>query len=407
MHILFLTDNFFPEGNAPATRTYEHAREWVNKGNKVTVITCVPNFPEGKIYDGYKNQWLFKESIDGIDVWRVKTYIASNEGFIKRTIDFLSFMFTSFMFGLFTKKVDIVIGTSPQFFTVISSWALAKIKRVPFIFELRDIWPASITAVNAMRSGWLIHLLEKLELFLYHQSDLIICVTQSFKLDLQRRGVPRHKIKVITNGVNLAQYNHLPEKDLELSELYNLKGKFVAGYIGTLGMAHALNTIIKAAILLKKFENIKILLVGGGSDRSRLVEMVKARNLSNVLIIERQPKEKMQKILSLCDLSIVSLKDTPLFSSVIPSKIFESMAMGIPILMSTPIGEATEIIQENKVGIVIPPENPISLSQAILDLEKNKSKIQLLSENSKLTANKFNRKILSVKMLDYLKETLS
>lgn len=407
MHILFLTDNFFPEGNAPATRTYEHAREWVNKGNKVTVITCVPNFPEGKIYDGYKNQWLFKESIDGIDVWRVKTYIASNEGFIKRTIDFLSFMFTSFMFGLFTKKVDIVIGTSPQFFTVISSWALAKIKRVPFIFELRDIWPASITAVNAMRSGWLIHLLEKLELFLYHQSDLIICVTQSFKLDLQRRGVPRHKIKVITNGVNLAQYNHLPEKDLELSELYNLKGKFVAGYIGTLGMAHALNTIIEAAILLKKFENIKILLVGGGSDRSRLVEMVKARNLSNVLIIERQPKEKMQKILSLCDLSIVSLKDTPLFSSVIPSKIFESMAMGIPILMSTPIGEATEIIQENKVGIVIPPENPISLSQAILDLEKNKSKIQLLSENSKLTANKFNRKILSVKMLDYLKETLS
>jgi len=407
MHILFLTDNFFPEGNAPATRTYEHAREWVNKGNKVTVITCVPNFPEGKIYDGYKNQWLFKESIDGIDVWRVKTYIASNEGFIKRTIDFLSFMFTSFMFGLFTKKVDIVIGTSPQFFTVISSWALAKIKRVPFIFELRDIWPASITAVNAMRSGWLIHLLEKLELFLYHQSDLIICVTQSFKLDLQRRGVPRQKIKVITNGVNLAQYNHLPEKDLELSELYNLKGKFVAGYIGTLGMAHALNTIIEAAILLKKFENIKILLVGGGSDRSRLVEMVKARNLSNVLIIERQPKEKMQKILSLCDLSIVSLKDTPLFSSVIPSKIFESMAMGIPILMSTPIGEATEIIQENKVGIVIPPENPISLSQAILDLEKNKSKIQLLSENSKLTANKFNRKILSVKMLDYLKETLS
>jgi len=372
MHILFLTDNFFPEGNAPATRTYEHAREWVNKGNKVTVITCVPNFPEGKIYDGYKNQWLFKESIDGIDVWRVKTYIASNEGFIKRTIDFLSFMFTSFMFGLFTKKVDIVIGTSPQFFTVISSWALAKIKRVPFIFELRDIWPASITAVNAMRSGWLIHLLEKLELFLYHQSDLIICVTQSFKLDLQRRGVPRQKIKVITNGVNLAQYNHLPEKDLELSELYNLKGKFVAGYIGTLGMAHALNTIIEAAILLKKFENIKILLVGGGSDRSRLVEMVKARNLSNVLIIERQPKEKMQKILSLCDLSIVSLKDTPLFSSVIPSKIFESMAMGIPILMSTPIGEATEIIQENKVGIVIPPENPISLSQAILDLEKNK-----------------------------------
>jgi colanic acid biosynthesis glycosyl transferase WcaI len=407
MHILFLTDNFFPEGNAPATRTLEHAREWVKRGNKVTVITCVPNFPEGKIFDGYKNQWLLKECIDGIDVWRVKTYIASNEGFLKRTIDFLSFMISSFVFGLFTKKVDIVIGTSPQFFTVISSWALAKIKRAPFIFELRDIWPASITAVNAMRSGWLINLLEKLELFLYHQSDLIICVTQSFKLDLHSRGVPSYKIKVITNGVNLSQYKHSPKKNLELSESYNLKGKFVAGYIGTLGMAHALDSIIEAAILLKKFENIKILFVGGGSDRSRLVEMVKTKNLSNVIIIERQPKEKMQKIWSLCDLSIVSLKDTPLFSSVIPSKIFESMAMGIPILMSTPIGEATKIIQENKVGIVIPPENPLSLSQTILDLKKNKSKIQLLSKNAQLTANKFNRKILSVKMLDYLKETLS
>ena len=181
MHILFLTDNFPPEGNAPATRTFEHTREWVKQGHKVTVITCAPNFPEGKVFDGYQNKWLSKERIEGIDVWRVKTYITANEGFLKRTLDFVSFMLSSFLFGLFSKKVDVVVGTSPQFFTVISAWALAKLKRVPFIFELRDIWPASITAVGAMKKSKMISLLEKIEMFLYRQADSIISVTHSFK----------------------------------------------------------------------------------------------------------------------------------------------------------------------------------------------------------------------------------
>ena len=167
MHILFLTDNFPPEGNAPASRTFEHAREWYKKGHKITVITSAPNFPEGKVFDGYKNKFLSIEEIEGINVWRVKTYIASNKGFYKRILDFISFMISSFLFGIFVKKPDVVIGTSPQFFTVISAWAIAKFKRKPFIFELRDIWPASITAVGAMQDSFIIKLLEKAELFLY------------------------------------------------------------------------------------------------------------------------------------------------------------------------------------------------------------------------------------------------
>ena len=118
MHILFLTDNFPPEGNAPATRTFEHTREWVKQGHKVTVITCAPNFPEGTVFDGYQNKWLSKERIEGIDVWRVKTYITANEGFLKRTLDFVSFMISSFLFGLFSKKVDVVVGTSPRTLTL-------------------------------------------------------------------------------------------------------------------------------------------------------------------------------------------------------------------------------------------------------------------------------------------------
>jgi colanic acid biosynthesis glycosyl transferase WcaI len=402
MHILFLTDNFPPEGNAPATRTFEHAREWVDKGHTVTVITCAPNFPEGKVFEGYKNKWLSKKKIEGINVWRVKTYITANEGFIKRTIDFISFMFSSLFFGLFTRKVDVVIGTSPQFFTVISAWVLAKFKRVPFVFELRDIWPASITAVGAMKGSWIIKFLEKLELFLYGQADLIISVTRSFKQELQNRGVSANKIKVVFNGVDLSKYKPLPEKDKEFAEQFQLQGKFVAGYVGTHGLAHALDSIIEAAELLKDEDDIRIMFAGGGADRARLEKLVEAHDLSNVVMIPRQPKENMQKIWSLCDVSLVSLKDTPLFSTVIPSKMFESMAMKLPIIISVPEGESTEIVRKEKLGLVIAPENPYRLAEALLNIKKDNDMYNTYAKNCFLAAIKFNRKKLSIKMLNYI-----
>lgn len=404
MHILFLTDNFPPEGNAPATRTFEHASEWLGKGHEVTIITCAPNFPEGKVFEGYKNRWLLKQKIEGINVWRVKTYITANEGFIKRTIDFISFMISSLFFGLFTRKVDVVIGTSPQFFTVISAWAVAKLKGVPFVFELRDIWPASITAVGVMKGSWMIKILKKLELFLYSQADLIISVTHSFKLELQNRGVSANKIKVVLNGVDLSKYKPSPVKDHKLSEKYQLQGKFVVGYVGTHGLAHALDSIIDAAELLKADDDIRIMFAGGGAERVRLERLVETRGLSNVVMIPRQPKENMRRIWSLCDVSLVSLKDIPLFSKVIPSKIFESMAMSLPIIISVPEGESTEIIRTHNAGLVIPPENSNSLYEATLCIKKDKNLYADLAVNSRLAASKFNRITLAIEMLGHIRE---
>jgi len=407
MHILFLTDNFPPEGNAPATRTFEHACEWVNKGHKVTVITCAPNFPEGKVFEGYKNKWLSKQKIEGINVWRVKTFITANQGFVKRIIDFISFMFSSLFFGLFTQKVDIVIGTSPQFFTVISAWALAKFKRIPFVFELRDIWPASITAVGVLKGSWIIKILEKLELFLYRQADLIISVTHSFKFELQKRGVSAGKIRVVLNGVNLERYSPLQEKDESLANKYGLKNKFVIGYIGTHGLAHALENVIEAAGLIEKEDNIRIVFVGGGADRSRLEKIVHEDRLQNVVMIPRQAKDQMSQVWSLCDISLVHLKDAPLFKTVIPSKIFESMAMGLPILMAMPIGEATDIIEEHKAGINVSPGCPKQLSEKFLELAKDKELVRTLSCQSLNAARNFDRKKLALEMLNHLEEIVS
>jgi len=407
MHILFLTDNFPPEGNAPATRTFEHAREWVKQGQKVTVITCAPNFPEGKLFDGYKNRFLSKEMVEDIHVWRVKTYISANEGFIKRTIDFVSFMISSLFFGLFVRKVDVVVGTSPQFFTVISAWLLAIFKRVPFVFELRDIWPASITAVGAMRGVWIINILEKLELFLYRQADLIISVTHSFKSSLKNRGVSANKIKIVLNGVDLERYSPLQEKDESLATKYELKNKFVIGYIGTHGLAHALENVIEAAERIIKEENIRIVFAGGGADWSRLEKIVCERGLENIVMIPRQPKEQMPQVWSLCDISLVHLKDSPLFKTVIPSKIFESMAMGLPIIMAVPIGEATDIIEDYKAGIHVSPESPKELSEKFLELARDKDLVRILSYQSLNAARNFDRKKLALEMLNYIKEVAS
>lgn len=402
MHILFLTDNFPPEGNAPASRTYEHAREWIKKGHKVTIITGAPNFPEGKVYKGYKNSWFTKEIMDGIQVWRVKTYITANEGFLRRILDFQSFMVSSFFAGLFVKRPDVIIGTSPQFFTVISAWALSAFKRKPFVFELRDIWPASITAVGAMKRSLVIRILEKVEMFLYRRADRIISVTQSFKNELSDRGVDASKIEVVLNGVDLTSYQPLEEKDSELLEKFNLREKFVVGYVGTHGMAHALEYLVEAAEHLRDNKDIVFMFAGGGAAKGMVEQLVLEKGLQNVCLIERQPKELMPKIWSLCDVSIVPLKNVELFKTVIPSKIFECMGMGIPIIMSVPEGEATQILSESGAGQVIPSEDVSSLVNTIEVMCSNESQWSRYRENGLKAAESYSRKMQASKMLDLL-----
>ena len=213
MHILFLSDNFPPEVNAPASRTFEHCRQWVREGNQVTVITCNPNFPKGEIFPGYRNRLLQKEKMSGINVIRVWTYIAENKGFAMRILDYLSFMLSSFIASFLVRKVDLIIGTSPQFFTTVSAWCSSIFKRVPFVFELRDLWPESIKAVGALKDSKLIRLFEALEMFLYRRASRIVSVTKSFKNNLIQRGIHGDKVDVVTNGVDLSRFYYRAKKE--------------------------------------------------------------------------------------------------------------------------------------------------------------------------------------------------
>ncbi|ALN63297.1 glycosyl transferases group 1 family protein [Lysobacter antibioticus] len=405
MRILFLSDNFPPEGNAPATRTYEHAVRWVRAGHEVTVITCAPNFPEGKLFDGYRNAWRSVETVDGIRVVRVKTYITANEGFVKRTLDYLSFMAASVVAGLFEPRHDVVVATSPQFFCALGGWALARLRRRPFVFELRDLWPASITAVGAMKRSAAVRALERLEMFLYRSADAIVPVTHTFREELIQRGIAADKIHVVLNGVDLQRYASAA-RDEALSRQYDLDGRFVVGYLGTHGMAHGLEKVVDAAERLQHDPRIAFFFAGSGAERARVERLVAERGLSNVRMIPRQPKEMMPKLWSLCDISLIPLRNNPVFSGVIPSKLFEGMGMGIPALMSLPRGEATRIVETTDCGVCVPPEDAEAMAAAILALVEDPGRMRRLRDSSLAAAPSYSRDRQAALMTDALARLL-
>ena len=399
MHILFLTDNFPPEVNAPASRTFEHCREWVARGTKVAVITCAPNFPKGQVFNGYKNRLWQSEVMDGIRVIRVWTYITANEGFAKRVLDYVSFMLTGTLAALFVRKVDVVVGTSPQFFTACAAWMGGGLKRVPWVFELRDIWPESIKAVGAMQDSLAIRVLERIELFLYRHASRIVAVTHAFKHTLMGRGIDGSKIDVITNGVDLSNFSPLP-KDADLGAELGLNSCFVAGYIGTHGLAHGLETLLDAAQSLQQVpraENIRILFLGDGAKKAELIESAKTRGLRNVVFVASVPKDQVPRYWSLLDVSIIHLRKTELFTSVIPSKLFECMGMGIPVLHGV-TGESAVIVQTEQMGEVFESDNAQQLVDALLRLRADETRFKSYKANGLSAAKRYDRKQLAANM---------
>ena len=388
--IIFLTENFPPETNAAATRVFERACYWVKAGHQVTIITTAPNFPNGVVFPGYKNRWRQVEDMSGIRVIRVKSFITPNQGVFRRTLDFVSFMVMGIFGGLFEPKPDVVVSTSPQFFAAVAGWILASLRRVPFVFELGDLWPASIAAVGIMKPGIILRLIEKLELHLYARAEAVISLTNAFKDNLILRGIDQNKIAVIPNGVDLWRYG-VRDRDMDLAHQWETYDHFIIGYVGTHGMAHALSNILDTAEKFIGSEKIRFLLVGAGAERDELILAAKKRGLKNIIFMPAQPKIAMPSVWSLCDVALVHLKDDAIFAGVIPSKMFEAMAVGLPILLAAPEGEASQIILSEKVGIHIPPEDPQALSDEIRDLYKDPTKLKLLARNSLAAASNYSR----------------
>lgn len=364
MRILFLSHYFPPEGNAPATRVHQFCKRWVAAGHQVTVITCAPNVPSGVVYEGYKNRLYQKEIVDGIEVIRVWTYLAANAGMARRMLNFTSYLNSAFWVGLFRKRPDVMIATSPQMFCGVAGAALRLFKRCPFVLEVRDIWPESILTVGAMKKSLTIRGLEKIERWMYRRANHIVAVGPGYQRKLEERGVPSSKISIVTNGVDLSLYKPRPA-DSSWRQKHGLEGKVGIAYIGTVGMAAGLEVVLEAGKLLKERGNTRVqfLVVGDGAEREQLEARRAAMGLDNVRFTGLLPKSEMPTALASVDVCLVHLRDTALFQTVLPSKIFEAAAMERPILLGVG-GDAEALIRDNDAGIVIPGGNGPALADA-------------------------------------------
>lgn len=396
MRITFLCQYFPPEMGAPSARTFEHARHWAALGHDVTVVTGFPNHPTGVIKPEYRGDFVKREKVEGIDLLRTWVYCAANKGFFLRILNFLSFFCSSLFLGaVMTRRPDVVVGTSPQFFCAAAAYLLSRVKRVPFVFEVRDIWPQSAIELGVLKNRWLIRLLETIEMRLYRHAALIVPVAESTREYLLGKGVSAEKIKVIPNGVD-AQYLLAPSIAPEqVRWQYGLNDKFIVSYIGTLGMSHALEIVLQAAQRLSHDPNVHFLFVGEGAEKETLKRQADDLQLRNVTFLNEQPREDLLGFYRASDVSLVPLKRLPIFRKVLPSKLFELMGTGCPVICSVE-GEAARLLARAEAGLCIEPENIEALVGAI----------KLLKENAALRATMTANGQQFVK-LHYLRSTMA
>ena len=364
MKIAFVCQYFVPEIGAPSARVSELCREWARDGHAVTVVTAVPNHPTGIVPPAYRRTIFRRETLDGITVFRNWLYATPNEGFLKRTLSHLSFMLSTLV--LTTPRlrgVDVLVVSSPAFFVVISTWIMSRLWRIPYVFEVRDLWPGIFIELGVLKNKPVIRVLEALEMFLYRRAAKVVVVTHSFRDILIRRGLPPGHVATITNGVECEAFLPAPREN-DIRREYGLSGKFVVLYIGAHGISQALSAILESARMLEDDPDVAVVFVGEGAEKKQLVDKAARLGLRNVRFIGGQPKDLMASWYAAADVVLVPLRNIPLFETFIPSKMFEIMACGRPIVASLR-GEARGILERSGGALVVEPEDSAAIAAAV------------------------------------------
>ena len=407
MNIAIISHYFYPEICAPSARLKEMADVWVSEGHRVSVITNFPNHPTGIVHPEYRGRKFMIERMDGLEVIRCKTLATPNKGFLKKVTGHLRFMVNSITQGIKhlegpMEKPDVIVASSPTLFSVVSAWYASRKLKCPYIFEVRDLWPAIFVDLGTLKNPVIIKMLETLELFLYRKSTAVVTVTQSFAQDIMKRGIDKNKVFFIPNGVDLTRFYPDPQSGSLLRKELSLQDKYIILYIGAHGISHGLNSVIETARLLHREEEIHFLFVGEGAEKENLCSLAERMHLKNITFLPGQPKEKMRSFYNLADVCLVPLRNIPLFKTFIPSKMFEIMGCGRPILASLE-GEAADILRRSGGAVIIPPEDSNRMSQEILMLARDKERCLALGDKGrKFVLENFDRTVLARRYLQLM-----
>ncbi len=399
MKILILTSLFFPEIAANSIRMTTLAEKLSKDGMNVTVVTAFPYY-SGTVNPEYKNKLILKDDYNGIKIVRTYTFISKINTIYKRLITFLTYMFSSAIYSIVTRrKFDIIISISPPFFSLITAFLVSKIRRIPFIVDIQDLYPDTAIELGKLKNRFLIKIWQAIEVIIYKSASAILVISHGFKNEIIKKGIHSNKIFVINSWANSDKFD--PEKAPTQKKALGLEDCFVVLFLGTLGYAQGVEKIIETTTLIAENKKIKFLFVGGGSERDKIIQKARDMKADNVLFLPPQPFQKIPSFINTADVCLVHLVKRRLYEITIPSKTYEYMAMGKPIIMAVK-GEAASLVRNNNCGIVIEPENPESLKNAILYLYKNPEEIKKIGRNSRKAALRYSERVLVSKYIEVI-----
>lgn len=406
-HKTVVVSHYFPpEIGAPQARLGEMTRFWAEAGDDVTVLTGMPNHPTGVVPDDYKGRIRVEESTNGYRIVRTWLYATPNSGFAKKILGHLTFMASSVVLGWRRiGRPDVIVVSSPTFFSIFSAWFLARVKRSALIVEVRDLWPAIFVELGVLTNPMLIRLLERLELAAYHAADHVVVVSEGFRDDLIARGVPADKVSTITNGADLDRFQTALPEASDRAWLGAEDGFVLVLYIGAHGISHGLDTVAEACAQLDG-DRVHVAFVGEGAAKPQLVEKVRELGVDHISLHDGVPSERVPALLAAADICLVPLRNVSLFSSFIPSKIFEYLAAGKAVVGSVE-GEPANILREAG-AVVVPPEDVDALAAAIAALvDDEERRASMAAEGREAVAARFDRRVLAERYRDVITSAVS
>jgi glycosyltransferase involved in cell wall biosynthesis len=402
MHILLVHQAFAALSEPGGTRHHELARYLAQRGHRVTIITSRVSYLTGTAEPPPRTKSLDREEA-GVEILYAYTYPALHKSFFHRVLSFFSFMFSSFLLGINVRQVDLVWGTSPPIFQGFTAWALARLKRVPFLFEVRDLWPAFAIAVGVLHSPLLIHLTEWLEKFLYRRAHVVVVNSPGFIDHVKKRGARR--VELVPNGADPEMFD--PRADgFDFRLRHELSGKFVVLYAGAHGMSNDLGIVLEAANQLRNCSEVAIVLLGDGKEKPALQEQAAELGLENLLFVPPVPKAGMPAVLAAADACLAILKPIPLYATVYPNKVFDYMAAGRPVLLAID-GVIRQVVEEAQAGIFVQPGDPMALAEVVRWLAVHPVEARQMGLNGRDQVEKIFNREKSAQKLAALIETLA